>query len=399
MHAMSETETPQAAPEVLPATATPERRFGTIVWIIGALSVVAVIGLIWQTWTTTEGEPHAAQGDLQQLAGRVESLARTAEQARRDGDSLRARLDDAAKVNESLREQVLALGERARLVEDTLANLADKRLSGHDAMMLNEAESLLALAAERYTLFRDAQAASDAYRLADGALAAVDDAAFSTVRQSVSAEIDALAALKSADTAALLGSLAALRGAAAQLPAPAHELNADESGTSRWARLLGQFVRVRTSAGAAAIVQRHDLALARQLYALDLRDAEAATLARDETRYRAALADARTLLKTDFDAAAAPVAAAASAVEGLEKMALAPPPPANLGAALKELRNLRATHALHQSAQGAAAIKADARKPDQSKPDSSKPDSSKPDSNKPDSSKPDRIKSGDGERP
>jgi uroporphyrin-3 C-methyltransferase len=190
MHAMSETQAQLAEPEAVPATATPERRFGTILWIIAGLSVVVVIGLIWQAWTSTEGEQRAAQDDMQQLAARVETLGRTAEQARRDADSLRARLDDAAKVNESLREQLLALGERARLFEDSLANLADKRLSGHDAMMLNEAESLLALGAARYSLFRDAQAASDAYRLADGALAAVDDAAFSTVRQSISAEID-----------------------------------------------------------------------------------------------------------------------------------------------------------------------------------------------------------------
>jgi len=349
MHAMSETEAHLAEPEAVPATATPERRFGTILWIIAGLSVVVVIGLIWQAWTATEGGQRAAQDDMQQLSARIETLGRTAEQARRDADSLRARLDDAAKVNESLREQLLALSERSRLFEDSLANLADKRLSGHDAMMLNEAESLLALGAARYTLFRDALAASDAYRLADGALAAVDDAAFSTVRQSVSAEIETLAALKSADIAAVLSALAALRSGAAQLPAPARELSADESGTSRWAHLLGQFVRVRTSDGTAAIVQRHDLALARQLYALDLRDAEAAALARDETRYRAALADAQILLKTDFDAAAAPVAAAASTVAGLGDMALAPPPPANLGSALKELRNLRATHALHQS--------------------------------------------------
>jgi uroporphyrin-3 C-methyltransferase len=370
MHAMSETQAQLAEPEVVPATATPERRFGTILWIIASLSVVVVIGLIWQAWTATEGEQRAAQDDMQQLTARVETLGRTAEQARRDADSLRARLDDAAKVNESLREQLLALGERARLFEDTLANLADKRLSGHDAMMLNEAESLLALGAARYTLFHDAQAASDAYRLADGALAAVDDAAFSTVRQSVSVEIETLAALKSADIAAVLSSLTALRGSAAQLPAPAHdELSADESGTSRWARLLSQFIRVRSSDGTAAIVQRHDLALARQLYALDLRDAEAAALARDETRYRAALADAQILLKTDFDAAAAPVAVAAGTVAGLENMALAPPPPANLGSALKELRNLRATHALHQPVQAA------------------------------DPGKPDRIKSSEGERP
>jgi uroporphyrin-3 C-methyltransferase len=363
MQGMSETDTPPAIPEPAPAVApepaaaTPERRLGTLVWLVAAMGLVVIVGLIWQAWSTAEGEQRAAQDDRQQLAGRVEALARTAEQAHRDADGLRARLDDAAKVNQSLREQLLGLGERARLIEDAVANLADKRLSGHDAMMLNEAETLLALGAERYTLFRDAQATIDAYRLADLALASLDDATFSTVRQSISNEVGAFAALRSADVAATLAALAALRAAAVQLPPPAHELGADDPGTSRWARLLGQFIRVRSGDATAAIVQRHDIALARQLYMLDLRDAEAAALARDDVRYHAALADAQTLLKADFDAGAATVAAARGGVETLAQASLAPPPPADLGAALKELRNLRATHALRQPAQSAGAVK------------------------------------------
>ena len=359
---MTETEPrPESAesappPPGEPAAATPERRFSTLVGLIGAMGVVVIIGLIWQSWSTSEGEQRAAQDEHEQLATRVEALARTSEQTHRDADGLRARLDDAAKVNQSLREQLLGLGERARLVEDAVANLADKHLSGHDAMMLNEAETLLALGAERYTLFRDAQATIDAYRLADTALASVDDAAFSTVRQSISGEIEALAALRGADTAAALAALAALRGTAAQLPPPARELGTDDPGASRWARLLGQFVRIRRGDAAAAVMQRHDIALARQLYMLDLRDAEAAVLARDEARFHAALDDAQTLLRNDFDAGAAPVAAARSAIEKLAPAALAPAPPAELGLALKELRNLRATHALHQPAQGAAAV-------------------------------------------
>ncbi len=359
---MSETETtpqvPQTAPPVAaePASATPERRLGTLIWLIGGMGVIVILGLIWQNWSASEGEQRAAEDDRQQVASRIEALARTAEQTHRDADGLRARLDDAAKVNQSLREQLLALSERSRLIEDTVANLADKHLSGHDAMMLNEAETLLALGAERYTLFRDAQATIDAYRLADSALASVDDAAFSTVRQSISGEIEAVAALKSADTAATLGALAALRGAALQLPPPTHEIGPDDPGASRWMRLLGQFIRIRRGEAAAAIAQRHDIALARQLYMLDLRDAEAAVLARDEARFHAALDDAQALLTNDFDAGAAPVVAARSGIERLAPAALAPAPPADLGVALKELRNLRATHALHQSAPAAAAV-------------------------------------------
>jgi len=356
MQAMSESQvTPQveqAQPPVAaePASATPERRFGTLIWLIGGMAVIVVLGLIWQNWSASDGEQRAADDERQQVASRIEALTRTTEQAHRDADGLRARLDDAVKVNQSLREQLLGLSERARLIEDAVANLADKRLSGHDAMMLNEAETLLALGAERYTLFRDAQATIDAYRLADSALTSVDDAAFSTVRQSISSEIEALAALKGADTAATLAALAALRGATAQLPPPPRELGTNDAQASRWARLLGQFIRIRSGEAAAAMAQRHDIALARQLYMLDLRDAEAAVLARDDARYHAALGDAQSLLQNDFDVAAAAVVAARGGVDRLAQAALAPAPPPDLGTALKELRNLRATHALHQPA-------------------------------------------------
>jgi uroporphyrin-III C-methyltransferase len=112
---------------------------------------------------------------------------------------------------------------------------------------------------------------------------------------------------------------------------------------------------VRHGADAAAIVQRHDVVLARQLFALDLRDAEAALLARDAERWRAALADAGAILAGDFAADAEAVRAARKHLDALSAAVLAPPPPENLGAALRELRNLRATHALRQPAPAAPA--------------------------------------------
>lgn len=362
---MSEIENPPiaASPESEPQAAPAPRRRRGIVVIAVALAVAVVIAVLaWQAWSGLQESRHA-QDDRAQLEARVDALARAAERARQDVDALRARLDDAAKVNAALREQLLALSDRARLVEDAVANLADKRLSGHDAMQLNEAEMLLALGAERYTLFHDAPAAIEAYRLADSALASVEDAAFSTVRQSISAEAQAFAAAGSADGAPALAALASLRADADRLPAAARGLGsaAADAGDSRWERALARFVRIHR-ADEAAPAQRHEAALARQLFQLDLRDAEAALLARDEPRFRAALADARALLEQDFDAAATEVESARATLAGLAGLALAPPPPAILGAALKELRNLRATHALRATP---AAHPAAAAKPDE----------------------------------
>jgi uroporphyrin-3 C-methyltransferase len=175
------------------------------------------------------------------------------------------------------------------------------------------------------------------------------------VRQSISAEIDGLSNLGGADIAATAAALAALRADAAQLPPARRDAAADNAGEeSHWWQVFGNLVRVRTGADAAAAAQRHDAALARQLYLLDLRDAEAALLTRDPARYGAAIAEAQAELKLDFDAGADAVKSAQAALERLGKAELAPTAPPQLGAALRELRNLRATHAVRQARPAAA---------------------------------------------
>ena len=355
---MSEPESPVAIVEPAGAVpAAPPRRH-VVPWFLAIALLGAVAYLFWRTWALDAEQQRLAQTDLQQVDAQIAALARGTEQARRDTETLRARLDDAGKVNQSLREQLLGLGERARLVEDAIANLADKRLTGHDAMLLDESEMLLALGGERFALFHDPAATIAAYRLADTTLAAIEDPAFSTVRQSISAEIDGLSNLGGADVAATSAALTALRTDAAQLP-PARRDAGNAGEESRWWHVFGNLVRVRTGADAAAAAQRHDASLARQLYVLDLRDAEAALLARDTARYRAALAQAQAELKLDFDMGADAVKSAQDALERLGKAELAPPAPPQLGAALRELRNLRATHALRQARPPAASAPED----------------------------------------
>ena len=100
-----------------------------------------------------------------------------------------------------------------------MGNLADKRLSGHDALVLDEAELLLTLGAERFALFHDVPATITAYRAADAALSQIDDAAFSTVRETIAAEITGLNDLHASDPASINSRLAALRAEISRLPA------------------------------------------------------------------------------------------------------------------------------------------------------------------------------------
>jgi uroporphyrin-3 C-methyltransferase len=314
--------------------------------VLLALIALGVAGYAAWRGHLLESE-RAAGADPQKLAAQVEALTHSMEQLRGNADSVRARLDDTAKVDKSEREELLGLGERARLLEDAVANLADKRLSGRDTLALDEAELLLNLGAERFALFHDAAAASSAYRLADNALAEVENAAFSTVRQSVAAEIQAFEAARGADTQALLGRLTQARTRVLGLRTAQHVAAPGETpaGGSRLWRVLGALVQVRHDDDAQGQLQHRDAGLARELAALDLHTAQAALLARDDAQFHAALASTRAQLAA-FDRADTDVADVFAALDGLDQAQLAPPPPSLLGTALKELRNLRATHAL-----------------------------------------------------
>lgn len=340
------------------APAPPRRRSGSLGWLLLILVAAAAAYGYWRLRGIEQGHEATVQNEAsatQKLRDEVQALQRSADAAKREAETLRTRLDDTAKVNESLRGQVLGLAERARLSEDAIANLADKRLSGHDALLLNEAELLLVLAQERYTLFADPAPALAAYRLADAALAQANDAAFASVRQSIGAEIGVLGALESANPSALQTSLTELRQALPALPTKQREEAADAANSaSRFSRIFGQFIRIRRDDDAGGRFAPNDPLLARALVDANLRDAQGALLIRDAARWQQSLHGAQSQLAHDFDAAAPAVAKAQATLDTLAKSAIAPPAPNVLGAALKELRNLRATHNL-QSAPSAPA--------------------------------------------
>lgn len=337
-------ESPRPAPDSRsPSSTPPPRRSGGGLATLIALAALAVGGgALWFAYSLKQGQADAQatlRGDLQ---ARVDELARGAEQRKRELDALKARVADADGVNKSVREELLGLSERSRHLEDAVANLAEQRLSGRDALAMNEAEFLLQLAQERLALFHDAQAAITAYGLADSALAAAENPVFASVRQSIGAERQALQASKPVETQSTLATLERLR---AQLPELGKQQAAAETAApaSRWQGFLAQFVRVSHSD--EAVHATRDLGLTRSLTALDLRAAEAALFAGDADNYTAALKRARDGLAAGFDATATK-----DALAELDRVIAQPLAPAlpELGTALKELRNLRATRALSQ---------------------------------------------------
>lgn len=327
---------PRAAPARGPAAAT---------WLIALLALAVAAVALWRAHAAEQGRNAAHDAALHDLGARVDELARNGEQRKRDLDSVRARLNDADAVNRSVREELLGLGERSRHLEDAVANLAEQRLGGRDALAMNEAEFLLQQAQERLALFHDAQAAIAAYRLADSALAAAEDPVFASARQAIAAELRALEASKPVATAAALAALEHVRASLATLPPPERAAAGSEPA-SRMQGFLEQFVHVSHDPDPGAIGER-DIGLVRSLTAIDLRAAEAALQARDADGYAAALKRARDGISSGFDTDSAAAKDALAELDRLAGQPLAPALP-ELGSALKELRNLRATRALAQ---------------------------------------------------
>jgi uroporphyrin-III C-methyltransferase len=355
---MDEDSDPKAPVTAMEPVATtprpaPSRPNGATVAVLLALAALFLGAFaLWRAIALERGQGDAESALRNSLDERIADIARTADQRKRDLDALRARVDDGDSVDKSVREELLALGERSRHVEDAIANLAEQRLTGRDALALNEAEFLLQLAEERLELFHDAQAALAAYRLADSALAAAEDPVFAGVRQTIGAEMQALQAAKPLETNATLAALERVRASLGNLPAKAAHPTAPQAPPSRFEALLQQFVHISSDHDAAP--ESRDLELARSLAAIDLRAAQAALLARDPAAYSAALARTRASLDAGFDTNAPAVKDDLAELDRLASAPLAPTLP-ELGSALRDLRNLRATRALAQPRAPAAA--------------------------------------------
>jgi len=342
---------PRRAPDPAP------RRGGGALALAVLLSLAAAGAAGYTAWTVWNMREEL--GTTNGLKGQVDTLQTAVDGLRDDNANLRRRLSDADGVNRSAREEVLGMAERTKNLEDAVANLSERSLSGHDAMLLDEAESLLRMAKERFALFGDATGALAAYDLADKTLAAVNDSAFAAVRQNLTAEREALAAVQPKARANDLAVLADLRAQIATLPLKSSDTQAgaDEDRTfwQRAGNALGSIVRISHDEGTPLGLA--DDRLARELAALDVAHAEAAVLAYDDRARADALKRVDATLVAHFNVQAPSVQTARQRIATLLASQAKGDEP-KLGAALEELRNLRSVHALKAGAAPAHATSA-----------------------------------------
>lgn len=336
------------------AAGQPPRRSGGTQALALLLALLAILGagyVGWRQWQLAQGSAvgNASVATLQQRVAALESELRASDSTHAD---LQQSVQRMAQRDDALSAQLPALDERTRHLEDAVAVLAERTQAGREPILLDETESLLRMAAERYRLFHDAEGAEDAYQLADQTLAAVGDGTFVPVRQAIRAERDALARSHPQHQAQALQQLQALRASVPGLPLEPVD-RPDTTNDGVWARIgraLGGVIRVQRDNGGPLALQ--DARFVRELTVLDLAQAQAALLAHDDKAYADALQRADASLATQFDQEAPAVQQAHALLRQLATETQGGP--VQLGAALTELRNLRAVRALRPTTDSSA---------------------------------------------
>lgn len=291
-----------ASPTPSPSVPPRRSRAGGLLLLLLLLLVLAAAGIFgWRYWQHQQAQSAAlAEQQQQALAASVAAL-RTAQQAQAQ------RLQQTEATNRVLRDELLGIGERATLLEDSVSRFADPDRNSAQALRLDELELLLGIGQQRLQLANDLDGARRALALAAPLLGGIDDPAYLNLRQTLSQEQAALDALGVDPRMRANAVLDALAKDLQDVPvATAHH----SARSAPWyQRLLDRIVRVQPTAGAglrqladreaalasmqvelslarAAIERRDDAGMATALDRIDawLQKLEPARLAADRAR-------------------------------------------------------------------------------------------------------------------
>lgn len=252
---------------------------------------------------------------------------------------LEQRLSDNASAQRTLREDVLGVGERAALLEDTVNRLAEPQIAAAQMLRLDEAEMLLVMARQRLDLANDRSAAERAYALAADVLAGLDNPRFVSLRQTIGQELAALRAMPDDPRNAAAGELDALDASLGLLLQQPFAVERSES-TPQWRELLGRLVQVRRS-DAQRLLAPDEQDAGQIALRLELALARAALERRDETTFRASLTRIDGWLQRLFPDSSSR-RARQERLATLSRLPLALDLPV-LGSTLEQLRLLRAS--------------------------------------------------------
>ncbi|KFN45944.1 hypothetical protein N787_03060, partial [Arenimonas metalli CF5-1] len=157
--------------EPRPESPSARRPFGALGWLMLFLVAAALVAGGWYAWRSMRAAPVEGP-DLSPEA--LDARLLDAEQAvvtlRRTQQGLDQRLTDTTARTGLLRDEVLGVGQRAAILEDSLRELSAQASEGREALRLDEAELLLSLAQARLDVAGDLPGAIRATAMARDAL-------------------------------------------------------------------------------------------------------------------------------------------------------------------------------------------------------------------------------------
>lgn len=322
-----------------PDSPAPRRAFGAIGWLL-LLAVLAAGGYgAWRAWQLLA--PVAEEGpDLSPEA--LDARLLEAEQAittlRRTQQNLDQRLTDTTARTGLLRDEVLGVGQRAAILEDSLRELSAQAGEGREALRLDEAELLLSLAQSRMGIGGDLEGAIHATALAREVLEPMTDPQFISLRQTLGQELAALRALPADPRTQAAAELDALEALMPRLASRAPGAPAAAGNRPGWQRLVDAVVQVRPSSS-QDLISPSDRSTGEAALGLDLALARTALERRDETAFRASLVRVDEWLQRLY-ANDATLRERRQRLAELGALALVPNLPMQ-GASLQQLRDLR----------------------------------------------------------
>ncbi|MEG3193474.1 uroporphyrinogen-III C-methyltransferase [Lysobacter sp. D1-1-M9] len=326
--------------------ANPRKRSGgllakAVLWLL----VLAMLGFAgwrgWAWWQTRHAQERAAVADADL---RIEALDQRIDMIRRDQRAQVQRLQQADATNRVLRDELLGIGQRAALIEDSVARLADPERSGALALRLDETELLLVLGEQRLRLAGDLDGARRAYAMAGGVLERIDDPDYLSLRQSLLQERAALDELGADPRVHALVRIDRFAGTLE--PPPTRAQRAPTATAPWWRRAFANVFDIQPRHRALA-VRPADRADAQAGLQLELTLARAAAERRDLDSYRAALERAGHWLERLWPASPA-LDDKRRQLDAIAALPLSLSIP-TLGSTLGQLRQLRAAEGRDQA--------------------------------------------------
>jgi uroporphyrin-III C-methyltransferase len=323
-----------------PDSPAPRRGFGALGWLLLLAVLAAGSYGAWRGWQMIA--PLAEEGpDLspEALDARLLEAEQTITSLRRMQQSLDQRLTDTTARTGLLRDEVLGVGQRAAILEDSLRELSAQAGEGREALRLDEAELLLSQAQARLAIAGDLDGAVRATALARAVLEPMTDPQYINLRQTLGQELAALRALPADPRAGAAGELDALEALLPRLASRAPGAPTVDSGQRPgWQRLVDAVVQVRPSSH-QDLISPSDRATGEAALGLDLALARTALDRRDQAAFRASLQRVDLWLQRLYADDAA-LRERREALAALGALSLAPNLPMQ-GASLQQLRDLR----------------------------------------------------------